>query len=176
MKKSHFNSLAAVLIITAATAAVGTYCCFFPELAHITMIIYLSTIIFLPLFLFLLTWTHKNRISTLIKPEVAEDLNTEMIIWSDDFSYVFLNKKLRDLLGISENDFNQKASVWKAFGINAPDSEEFEKIISNNSYESRFKNADGSVTSIAWSTSLVKKSKRRCIYLSTGFNLTEIKK
>lgn len=30
MKKSHFNSLAAVLIITAATAAVGTYCCFFP--------------------------------------------------------------------------------------------------------------------------------------------------
>ena len=176
MKKGNFNLLAAVLIITAATAAVGTYCCFFPELAHITMIIYLSTIIFLPLFLFLLTWTHKNRISTLIKPEVAEDLNTEMIIWSDDFSYVFLNKKLRDLLGISENDSNQKASVWKAFGINAPDSEEFEKIISNNSYESRFKNADGSVTSIAWSTSLVKKSKRRCIYLSTGFNLTEIKK
>lgn len=176
LKKSNFNLLAAVLIITAATAAVGAYCCFFPELANITMIVYLSTIIFLPLLLFMLSWSHKNRISAIIKPEVAEDLNTEMIIWSDDFSYVFLNKKLRNLLGISENASNQKASVWKAFGINAPDSEEFEKIVSNNSYESRFKNADGSVTSIAWSTSLVKRSKRRCVYLSTGFNLTEIKK
>jgi len=176
LKNSHFNPLAAVLIFTAATAAVGVYCCFFPELAKITIIIYLSTIIFLPLLLLTLSWTHKDRTSAIIKPEVSEDLNTEMIIWSDDFSYVFLNKKLRNLLGIAENASNQKASVWKAFGINAPDSEEFEKIVSNNSYESRFKNADGSVTSIAWSTSLVKKSKKRCIYLSTGFNLTEIKK
>lgn len=171
-----FNPLAATLVIAAATAAVGTYCYFFPEKAFATIIIYIATIVFLPLLLFVLAWTQKNKTSNLIKPEVAENLNTEMIIWSDDFSYVFINKKLRTLLGISENDSNKKAAVWKAFGINAPDSKGFEKIVGSKSYESKFKNADGTITSIAWSTSLVKKTKKKCLYLSTGFNLTEIKK
>ena len=171
-----FNPLAATLVIAAATAAVGTYCYFFPEKAFVTIITYIATIVFLPLLLFVLAWTQKNKTSNLIKPEVAENLNTEMIIWSDDFSYVFINKKLRMLLGISENDSNKKAAVWKAFGINAPDSKGFEKIVGSKSYESKFKNADGTITSIAWSTSLVKKTKKKCLYLSTGFNLTEIKK
>ncbi|MBQ8180757.1 MAG: bifunctional diguanylate cyclase/phosphodiesterase [Ruminococcus sp.] len=171
-----FNPLAATLVIAAATAAVVAYCYFFPEKAFATIIIYIATIVFLPLLLFVLAWTQKNKTSNLIKPEVAENLNTEMIIWSDDFSYVFINKKLRMLLGISENDSNKKAAVWKAFGINAPDSKGFEKIVGSKSYESKFKNADGTITSIAWSTSLVKKTKKKCLYLSTGFNLTEIKK
>jgi len=171
-----FNPLAATLVIAAATAAVGAYCYFFPEKAFVTIITYIATIVFLPLLLFVLAWTQKNKTSNLIKPEVAENLNTEMIIWSDDFSYVFINKKLRMLLGISENDSNKKAAVWKAFGINAPDSKGFEKIVGSKSYESKFKNADGTITSIAWSTSLVKKTKKKCLYLSTGFNLTEIKK
>ncbi|MBR3759856.1 MAG: GGDEF domain-containing protein [Ruminococcus sp.] len=171
-----FNPLAATLVIAVATATVGAYCYFFPERAIETIIIYLATIVFLPLLVLLLAWTQKNKMSNLIKPEVAENLNTEMIIWSDDFSYVFLNKKLRTLLGISENDSNKKAAVWKAFGINAPDSKGFEKIVGSKSYETKFKNANGTMTSIAWSTSLVKKSKKRCLYLSTGFNLTEIKK
>lgn len=171
-----FNPLAATLIIAAATATVGAYCYFFPERAIETIVIYLATIVFIPLLVLIIAWIQKNKTSNLIKPEVAENLNTEMIIWTDDFSYVFLNKKLRTLLGISENHANKKAAVWKAFGINAPDSKGFEKIVGSKSYETKFKNANGTMTSIAWSTSLVKKSKKRCLYLSTGFNLTEIKK
>ncbi len=171
-----FNPLAATLVIAAATAAVGAYCYFVPDMALQTIIIYLFTIVFLPLLLFIFAWMQKNKTSNLIKPEVAENLNTEMIIWSDDFSYVFINKKLRTLLGLSENDSNKKSAVWKAFGINAPDSKGFDKIVGSKSYETKFKNADGTITSIAWSTSLVKKTKKKCLYLSTGFNLTEIKK
>lgn len=171
-----FNPLAATLVIAAATAAVGAYCHFVPDMALQTIIIYLFTIVFLPLLFFIFAWMQKNKTSNLIKPEVAENLNTEMIIWSDDFSYVFINKKLRTLLGLSENDSNKKSAVWKAFGIDAPDSKSFDKIVGSKSYETRFKNADGTITSIAWSTSLVKKTKKNCLYLSTGFNLTEIKK
>lgn len=171
-----FNPLAATLVIAAATAAVGAYCYFVPDMALQTIIIYLFTIVFLPLLLFIFAWLQKNKTSNLIKPEVAENLNTEMIIWSDDFSYVFINKKLRTLLGLSENDSNKKSAVWKAFGINAPDSKGFDKIVGSKSYETKFKNADGTITSIAWSTSLVKKTKKKCLYLSTGINLTEIKK
>ena len=174
-----FNPLAAAIIITVSTALVLAYCFFVPEYATATLIIYISSILFLSIILGIIGWIYKKKKTSLDRGEITgitEDLNTEMIIWADDFSYVFINKRLRDLLGISKSDSNKKAGVWKAFGINAPDSSALDTIISSNSYESRFKNASGSITTIAWSTSLVRKNKKNSLYVSTGFNLTELKK
>ena len=56
-----FNPLAATLVIAAATAAVGAYCYFFPDMALQTIIIYLFTIVFLPLLLFILHGCRKIR-------------------------------------------------------------------------------------------------------------------
>ncbi|MBQ9893955.1 MAG: EAL domain-containing protein [Ruminococcus sp.] len=179
MKKNTFNPLAATLVITAATAVVVAYCFYFPEQAMPTIIVYVSSIIFMSIILTLISWIYKRYGSSVGESEIVkitEDLNTEMIIWSDDFSYIFMNRKIRDLLGVSEGDSNKKSAVLKAFGMNSHDNGEFEKIIGNQSYETRFKNSAGTVTSIAWSTSLVKKRKKHSLYLSTGFNLTEIKK
>lgn len=174
MKK--LNPLIATIIIAAATASVAAYCHFFPSMAFMAVSIYITTIICLPLLMALFIWITKNQTSSLIKPEIAENLNTEMIIWSSDLSYVFINKKLRSLIGISENDSNKKAAVLKIFGIADGNAKSIEKVISNPSYETRFKNANGMITTIAWSTSVVKKRKKRNLYLTTGFNLTEIKK
>ena len=124
-------------------------------------------------------WMYKKKRTSLDRNEltdVTEDLNTEMIIWADDFSYIFINKKLRDLLGVPKSSSYKKSGVLKAFGLCAPDSNVLDEIINSSSYESRFKNADGTITSIAWSTSLVRKGKKCSIYVSTGFNLTELKK
>ena len=99
-----------------------------------------------------------------------------MIIWSDNFSYVFINKKLRDLLGITADRSDKKEAVWTAFGINSPDESALMKIAGSNSYESSFSNPKGTLVSIAWSTSPVKKYRKQSVYLSTGFNLTELKK
>ena len=108
--------------------------------------------------------------------KIAENMNTEMIIWSDDFSYIFINKKLRELLGLPDTASDHKAAVWRAFGITEPDENILKEIADSQSYEAHFKGADTSMVSIAWSTSLVRRNKKSTIHVSTGFNLTELKK
>lgn len=148
-----------------------------------TMLIYISTIIFMSLILGIISWLYKKNRSSVDDTDIAEiveNLNSEMIVWTDDFSFVHINKILRELLGINDNNYDGKAAVMKAFAVDksgvTSESEKFEKIIGNSSYKSRFTKQDGTVVTIAWSTSNVKTRKKNTLYLSTGFNLTEIKK
>ena len=148
-----------------------------------TMLIYISTIIFMSLILSIISWLYKKNRSSVDDTDIAEiveNLNSEMIVWTDDFSFVHINKILRELLGINDNNYDGKAAVMKAFAVDksgvTSESEKFEKIIGNSSYKSRFTKQDGTVVTIAWSTSNVKTRKKNTLYLSTGFNLTEIKK
>lgn len=178
-RKRSLHPVAAALIIAAGTMALVGYCCMYPDKAYSTLLIYLSTVIFLLLIAFLsglMYRLHKNSVGQSEFISIIEALNTEMIVWSDDFSYVHMNKKLRDLIGIPKEDANQCSAAWQIFGIPVPDKEAFKRVIDNQSYEARFKNSSGNIISIAWSTSLVKKRKRSNLYLSTGFNLTELKK
>ena len=177
--KRHFNPLAAALIIVAASSLVIGYCIMRPQYATETLIIYLCTIVCATLILALSTYIYKSKRTSINEKDITkiiEDLNTEMIIWSDNFSYVFINKKLRDLLGITADRSDKKEAVWTAFGINSPDESALMKIAGSNSYESSFRNPKGTLVSIAWSTSPVKKYRKQSVYLSTGFNLTELKK
>ncbi|HOA00343.1 GGDEF and EAL domain-containing protein [Ruminococcus sp.] len=177
--KRHFNPLAAALIIVAASSLVIGYCIMRPQYATKTLIIYLCTIVCATLILALSTYIYKSKRTSIDEKDITkiiEDLNTEMIIWSDNFSYVFINKKLRDLLGITADRSDKKEAVWTAFGINTPDESALMKIAGSNSYESSFRNPQGTLVSIAWSTSPVKKYRKQSVYLSTGFNLTELKK
>ncbi len=178
-RTQSFNPLAAALIIVTASAIVIGYCINVPENARMALIIYVCTMVCATLILAISGWIYKNKRTSLDQNEiikVTENLNTEMIIWSDDFSYVYINKKLRDLLGISADYSDKQEGVWTAFGINTPDPTALSKIVGSNSYESTFRNPSGALVSIAWSTSQVKKYKKHAIYLSTGFNLTELKK
>lgn len=142
------------------------------------MITYISTLVFATLILAIISniMTKKNYVDEENIIKIAENMNTEMIIWADDFSYVFINKKLRELLGLPDTASGHKAAVWKAFGINEPDEKILREIADSRSYEAHFKGADTSMISIAWSTSLVKRNKKSAFHVSTGFNLTELKK
>ena len=174
-----FNPLAASVIIVAASALVIGYCILNPEYAKDTLIIYVCTMVCATLILAISGWIYKNKKTSIDEKEITkviENLNTEMIIWSDNFSYVYINKKLRDLLGISSEKSDKKEAVWTAFGINTPDASALGKIAGSYSYESSFRNPQGNLVSIAWSTSPVKRFKKQWVHLSTGFNLTELKK
>ena len=177
--RRHFNPLAAALIIVAASSLVIGYCILRPQYAMITLVIYVCTLVCATLILAISTYIYKSKRTSIDEKDITkiiEDLNTEMIIWSDNFSYVFINKKLRDLLGISADRSDKKEAVWTAFGINSSDENALMKIAGSNSYESSFRNPHGTLVSIAWSTSPVKKYRKQSVYLSTGFNLTELKK
>ena len=117
---------------------------------------------------------HKSSVDAEDISDVIEELNSEMVVWTDDLSYIHMNKMLRDQVGSDKLDNRQQ--LMTVFGLNSDNPEMLEKVIRNQSYEVHFQNVSGGLTSIAWSTSLMKKRKKNSLYLSAGFNLTEIKK
>ena len=172
------NPLAAAFVITTATALILAYCYYFPDNAMSALTIYISTMIFLTIILSLISWIYRKRRSSVDDTDIAnitENLNTEMILWTDDFSDVYVNKKLAKQLGVSDA-FGDKDTFMKAFGIEVLDNDTLNQIIGSSSYETRFRNKKGAVITIAWSTSIVKRRKNNTLFLSTGFNLTDIKK
>lgn len=173
------NPVIAAVIIAAVTVFMIIFCFLHPDYKATTLTIYLSTLFFSAIILGAISRIYLKKYNSvdgdnIIK--IAENMNTEIIIWADDFSYIFMNKKLRELLGLPDTASDHKPAVWKAFGISDPDENILKEIAESRSYESHFKGADTSMISIAWSTSLVKRNKKNTIYVSTGFNLTELKK
>ncbi|MBE6860246.1 MAG: EAL domain-containing protein [Ruminococcus sp.] len=106
--------------------------------------------------------------------DIIEDLNTEIVLWTNDFSAVFLNRKLRALLGITSSDFDNQEILKKIFGLETLDEHNIKRLIDGKCDESYFQDADNYEQCIIWSTSLLKQNKKCSLYFSTGFNLTEI--
>jgi len=106
---------------------------------------------------------------------ITESLNTEIILWTNDCSAVFMNKKLRDELGIQSLDFDNCSMIKKVFDIKNIDTRTINLLINDELGESCITGKDGEDMYIAWSTSLIKKTKLACLYMSTGFNFTELK-
>lgn len=171
--------LASAIIIAIATVFVITYVIWHPETAAITLLVYLITI-FSVLIIALITRSVYKQINSSIDigdiAEITENLNTEIIIWTDDCSAVFFNKRMRTLLGIENCDFDHAAELKKAFGVKALDNDTLARLVDNKVDEAVFVGADGRKNSIAWSTSLIKQINNCNLYMSAGFNLTEMKK
>ena len=133
-----FNPLAAAIIITISTALILAQCLLKPEYAAATLIIYISTMLFMSIILAIAGWMYKKKRTSLDRNEltdVTEDLNTETIIWADDFSYIFINKKLRDLLGVPKSSSYKKSGVLKAFGLCAPNRAALDLVFSYVSHD-----------------------------------------
>ena len=173
------NPLASAFVVTTATVLILAYCYMYPEYAIQSLIVYISTMIFLTLILVLISWLyrkHKNSVDDTDIADITYDLNSEMILWTDDFSDVYVNNKLRNLIGCAEKPVDGKEVLKLAFGLDDLNKDTLEKMIEKSSHEAHFKGQNGGLVTIAWSTSLVKKRKKNSLYLSTGFNLTNIKK
>ena len=173
------NPLAAAIVIALSTALIVFYAFLRPEQTVAIIIIYLATIISLSIIVYLISKMY-GKLKTSIDAEdfakITESLNTEIIVWTDDFSFVAMNKRIRDLLGVTDNKYDDKEMLKKAFELPDLSEQSFKSITETGSHEAHFLTADNYLTTIAWSTSVVKKFKKNCVYLSTGFNLTEMKK
>ncbi len=173
------NLLAAAIIIAIATVFVITYVIFHPETATITLLVYMLTVFSLSVITLLACSVYKTfrtSIDIADLADITENLNTEIIIWTDDCSAVFFNKRMRTLLGISSSDFDHEAELKKVFALTSFDKKSILTLIDNDIDEAVFTDTEGRKISIAWSTSLIKQSNKCNLYMSTGFNLTEMKK
>lgn len=172
------NILATSLVICLCTAFVVIFAFLFPEQAITIVVVYLSTIIIMSVLMYIIEriyTKHKTSVDTEDFVKVAENLGIEFILWTDDYKFISFNKRLRDELGIDEN-FDPKEALKTSFGLDSLNEESIKPIISGIAYEASFRNPSNKTISIAWSTSVVKKIKKQTLYVSTGFNLTEIKK
>lgn len=173
------NPLAAAFVITTATVMILAYCYLYPEYALTASIVYISTMFFLTVILSLVGWLykkHKNSVDDNDIANITENLNTEMILWRDDCSDIYINNKLKKLIGTEQNHHKGQKLLCKTFGLEKLSPEAINMITGSASHEAKFTNSKGGVITIAWSTSLVKKRKKYSLFLSTGFNLTDIKK
>lgn len=172
------NILATSFVICLCTALVVVFAFLRPEQALLIVIVYLATILIMSVLMYFVEkiyTKHKTSVDTEDFVKVAENLGIEFILWKDDFEFISFNKRLRDELGINDK-FDAKETLKNVFGLETLSIDSLKPVISGFSHEAVFKNAEGKSVSIVWTTSAVKKIKKKTIYISTGFNLTEIKK
>ncbi|MDE5557817.1 MAG: EAL domain-containing protein [Ruminococcus sp.] len=176
----NLNSpLAAAIVIVMATGLVVAYAHLFPHMAWLVIIIYIATMVFLSLILALASWLyrkHKSSIDAGEMAEIIENLDVEMIMWTEDFSAVYMNRHIRELLGIKGINFDHQAEIMRAFGIDNANPATIQEIINCSSHEAHFMSADDEPTTIMWGTSVMKRHKKHTLFFSTGLNITELQK
>ncbi len=173
------NSLIAAVVIAAATALVIAFSIYKPQYAAITLLVYFATVFFLSVMVFILSSMydkHRSSIDTKDFVAIAEHLNIEIMIWADDYSFIYLNKRIRQLLEVDYDGYDRVFAMNKAFGLIDNDPDLLRKIAAKDSHEASFRGKNGNITTITWSTSLVKNRRTHSVYISTGFDLTELKK
>ena len=172
------NPLTAAIVIASATALVVLYAFLRPEQTLVVLVVYLATIISLSVIVYFVSKMYgslKTSVDADDFTDITEDLNSEIIIWYSDFSYVFMNKRIRELLEINGIPYDEREMLKKAFEVDDLTIDNLKPILQTGSHEASFLNSEGKLITIAWSTSIVKKRKNYSVYISTGFNLTEIR-
>ena len=143
-KKTHFF---ATLIMIAATAAVLVYANIRRDYAIIILSTYVITIsLFMLIYSIVKLFQRKTTVETGDIAGVTENLNTEIVLWTDDCSAVFMNKCLRNALGITDDSFDSKEILKKIFNVSDMDEKTIQKIINGELGESTFHNAYGGKT------------------------------
>ena len=104
------NSLIAAVVIAAATALVIAFSIYKPQYAAITLLVYFATVFFLSVMVFILSSMydkHRSSIDTKDFVAIAEHLNIEIMIWADDYSFIYLNKRIRQLLEVDYDGYDR---------------------------------------------------------------------
>ncbi|MBR3901316.1 MAG: GGDEF domain-containing protein [Ruminococcus sp.] len=170
--------LAASLAICLSTALVVTFAFMHPEYMAVTLIVYFLSIIITGTLVFIISMIYNKRktsVDTADFVKVIEDLDSEFIVWSDDFNYIRMNKCIREHLGLTAEESGTKEALKKAFAISDLSTNTITQIVNGN-FQSTFNNSQNKTVNINWSTSLFKDLRKKHLYLSTGFNMTELKK
>lgn len=175
----HKQILTSASIISIATLFILIYSWMHPEVAVLTISVYIITIILMLLISAVsnaIYYKNNPTIDIMEFSGITEGLNTEIVLWTNDGSALFMNKKLRDELGIKSPDFDNKTMLKKIFDIKDINNRTINLLINDELGESHISDKNNMDMYIAWSTSLIKQTKECGLYMSTGFNFTELKR
>lgn len=174
------NIVVSILVIFVSAAVAGILIYMRPEMTIPVIIIYLTALLILTISIGIIGFFNTHKKSTIEADDfvkIMENLNTEFVLWTDDFSFIHMNKRIRDLMDIGDDDgFDHKEALKKAFGLNDLDNKSFRLIAAGGSHEASFKNSSDKIISIAWSTTLVKKFKKEIFISARALILPKLKK
>ena len=119
------NILVASLAVCLSTALVVTFSFIHPEYALLTIFVYFISIIITAIIVFIISKIYnknKSSVNTEDFVKVMENLESEFIVWSDDFSYIRMNKRIREHLGLSQEESCtlRNSDHWFALTVTQP--------------------------------------------------------
>ena len=138
------NPLTAAIVIASATALVVLYAFLRPEQTLVVLVVYLATIISLSVIVYFVSKMYgslKTSVDADDFTDITEDLNSEIIIWYSDFSYVFMNKRIRELLEINGIPYDEREMLKKAFEVDDLTIDNLKPILQTGSHEASFLNS-----------------------------------
>lgn len=175
---NYGNILAASLAICLSTALVVAFSFLHPEYPALILCVYFVAVILTAAIVFIISKIYtinKSSVDSEDFVRVIENLDSEFIVWSDDFTYIRMNKSIRELLDLTAEESCSKEALKKALGLSDLSVNSI-SLVTSGRHNASFNTTSNTTVSIVWSTSLFKGFKKRSLYLSTGFNITEIKK
>ena len=102
---------------------------------------------------------------------ILDDVNTMIVVWSEDLSVLNFNDCFFTKTGYGEKFLRKKEDIKKIF--NCEDSKTFLYDKSKESKELKITCFDSSELTVFWKTTIIQDSKNK-IYLSIGIDLTEV--
>lgn len=108
--------------------------------------------------------------------EMVRSIDAPAFIWSDDLETLYTNEPMAELLGVGENEEIKDSAVllgsfFHKIGLSPKDAAE---TLEGTSYDSGIETEEGTKRYISWTTSALMESSKASLYLSIGFETTEL--
>lgn len=172
------NILAASLAICLSTALVVAFSFMHPEYSVLVIGVYFITVILMSVIVFIISKIYTKNKSSVDSEDfvrVIENLDSEFIVWFGDFTYIRMNKRIRELLDIPLEESCGKDALKKALGL--PDlSVNSLSLVTAGKHNASFNTKTNKTVSITWSTSLFKGFKKEASILVQDLILPKLKK
>lgn len=101
-----------------------------------------------------------------------EHLSTPAMFWNGTVTYMQFNPKLRELLGMTEEEPVTKELLLQMFGLEALNEEAIQALLQNTNGETRILTRSGTELVMIWSTSGLEYTATNCYFMSVGFDVS----
>ena len=171
--------LLAELLFAGVCYQVFRYAVKHPENALLVLEFYLFFMLFATfIFVLIVRIYRRNHTSVGIYRicEMVLNLDVPAFIWANDFSTLYTNQAMDEILGISESEDPGDSAVllnslFYKMGLTPRNAEE---VLGGKTFRSVLNEADSSNRYISWSTTVLKKNRNASLYFTIGYETTEL--
>jgi len=172
-----------ILWIEALFAALSLWVLFmaetYPEQSMFALRLYIFVLIVITLGMVVAVRYYQSQHSSVDIDRICEmvrSIDAPAFIWSDDLETLYTNEPMNEVLGIDSHEQMGDSAVllgsfFHKIGISPKEAAE---TLEGTSYDSGVETKEGKKRYISWTTSALMESSKASLYLSIGFETTEL--